>query len=112
MLGVCLLAASTFLLCFTILKFVFAFLFLAPRPTDEGNPLLDALTEKLCSEFEEKPNSRCIIFVKTRAIARALLTYLTEQRKLKKYQLNPKQMTGAAAHRENFGESFAVYFLA
>ena len=73
---------------------------LEPRPSKEDNPLLVELTRKLKEEFRVKPNSRCIIFVKTRAIARALLTYLTENLS----SLSPKQLTGAAARMDSFGK--------
>jgi len=83
--------------------------FLEPRLNAEDNPLLVELTKKLEEEFQSKSHSRCIIFVKTRAIARALLTYLSENNKLKNYKLNPKQLTGAGARGENFGKNFDFY---
>ena len=73
---------------------------------DQNNALLDQLTATLEFEFKNKPNSRCIIFVKTREIVRALLDYLSDQPRLKPLKLNPKQLTGAGARTDNFGELF------
>ncbi|CAK8690224.1 unnamed protein product [Clavelina lepadiformis] len=74
-----------------------------PRLTNNTNPLLERLQRKLAEEFYRLPQSRCIIFVKTRAIAKALLTYLNEQQDLARFHLNAKQLTGAGARSESGG---------
>lgn len=80
------------------------YLLLDPLLVESTNPLLLRLKQKLCDEFNENPTSRCIIFVKTRDIVRGLLSYLSQDQTLEKYKLNPKQLTGAGARRDNFGK--------
>ncbi|XP_076804878.1 ATP-dependent RNA helicase DHX58-like [Clavelina lepadiformis] len=59
------------------------------------NPMLEQLYEILRQQFERQSDSRCIIFVKTRAIASNLLTCLKEQDDLTDLNLFPEQLIGS-----------------
>ena len=52
----------------------------------------------------QKPNFRCIIFVRTRPVANALLSYLAEETRLLTFNLNAKLLTGANAKVEKLGK--------
>ena len=78
-------------------------MFSDPRPTVGTNPLLEQLRIVLFSQYQNKPDSRCIVFVRTREIANALLKYLSEQNELEAFSLNSKLLTGTNAKRENHG---------
>nr|XP_026695030.1 probable ATP-dependent RNA helicase DHX58 isoform X2 [Ciona intestinalis] len=65
----------------------------APKREYHTSPILRKLFEILTAEFVDFPESKCIIFVRTRCIAKALVTCLMEDF----YDLKPKQLTGVGA---------------
>ena len=79
---------------------------LEPRLTINTNPLLEKLQDILAAQYRDKPNSRCIIFVRTRPVANALLSYLAEETRLLTFNLNAKLLTGANAKAEKLGKFF------
>uniref|UniRef100_F6TIF9 RNA helicase n=1 Tax=Ciona intestinalis TaxID=7719 RepID=F6TIF9_CIOIN len=64
-----------------------------PKREYHTSPILRKLFEILTAEFVDFPESKCIIFVRTRCIAKALVTCLMEDF----YDLKPKQLTGVGA---------------
>ncbi|XP_078494414.1 ATP-dependent RNA helicase DHX58-like [Ciona intestinalis] len=69
---------------------------IVPEIMEENNPMIEALYKILKTEFTKQPESKCIIFVRTRPIAKALITCI-EESEVEKLHLNPKQLTGAGA---------------
>jgi len=68
------------------------------------NPMLFQLSKVIIENFVVKPDSRCIVFAKTRTIALGLVEYLKEEKMLNSCQLSPKFLTGAGARGEIGGE--------
>ncbi|CAH1258815.1 DDX58 [Branchiostoma lanceolatum] len=60
-----------------------------------SNPKLDQLKYLILKAYAEKPDSRCLLFCKTRALTIALLTWMQEDPALCK--LNPGRLVGAGA---------------
>lgn len=77
----------------------------APQPTIKKNPLLEALYSVLISQYSRKPESRSIIFVKTREIAKAVLTYINDAPGLSSFNLKSLPMTGTHAKSTQFGKN-------
>ena len=50
-------------------------------------------------EFDKQTEPRCIIFVKTREIAQALLECLKEEQALAMFNINPEYLTGSGTKR-------------
>nr|XP_018668653.1 probable ATP-dependent RNA helicase DHX58 isoform X2 [Ciona intestinalis] len=80
---------------------------IVPEIMEENNPMINALYKILKTEFTKQPESKCIIFVRTRPIAKALITCI-EESEVEKLHLNPKQLTGAGAAVELGGMTKAT----
>ncbi|KAI8514011.1 ATP-dependent RNA helicase ddx58 [Branchiostoma belcheri] len=66
-----------------------------------SNPKLDQLKYMILQAYAEKPDSRCLLFCKTRALTIALLTWMQEDEALRK--LNPGRLVGAGARESTEG---------
>ncbi|KAI8494527.1 ATP-dependent RNA helicase ddx58 [Branchiostoma belcheri] len=66
-----------------------------------SNPKLDQLKYMILQAYAEKPDSRCLLFCKTRALTIALLTWMQEDAALRK--LNPGRLVGAGARESTEG---------
>ncbi|XP_078659837.1 antiviral innate immune response receptor RIG-I-like isoform X1 [Branchiostoma floridae x Branchiostoma belcheri] len=66
-----------------------------------SNPKLDQLKYMILQAYTEKPDSRCLLFCKTRALTIALLTWMQEDEALRK--LNPGRLVGAGASESTGG---------
>ncbi|XP_078588697.1 antiviral innate immune response receptor RIG-I-like [Branchiostoma floridae x Branchiostoma japonicum] len=66
-----------------------------------SNPKLDQLKYMILQAYAEKPDSRCLLFCKTRALTIALLTWMQEDQALRK--LNPGRLVGAGASESTGG---------
>ncbi|XP_078588696.1 antiviral innate immune response receptor RIG-I-like [Branchiostoma floridae x Branchiostoma japonicum] len=66
-----------------------------------SNPKLDELKNMILQAYAEKPDSRCLLFCKTRALTIALLTWMQEDPDLRK--LNPGRLVGAGASESTGG---------
>ncbi|CAH1258806.1 DDX58 [Branchiostoma lanceolatum] len=66
-----------------------------------SNPKLDQLKYLILKAYEEKSDSRCLLFCKTRALTIALLTWMKEDPALCK--LNPGRLVGAGASESTGG---------
>ena len=102
---------KTGLMSFLCMNNVLCF-FSEPQPTIGTNPLLEKLKEVLTQQYQNKPLSRCIIFVRTRPIAKVLINYLGEQSLLSPFSLNAKFLTGTNAKAEHFGEFMKRWYCA
>ncbi|XP_035673076.1 antiviral innate immune response receptor RIG-I-like [Branchiostoma floridae] len=66
-----------------------------------SNPKLDQLKYMILQAYAETPDSRCLLFCKTRALTIALLTWMQEDQALRK--LNPGRLVGAGASESTGG---------
>ncbi|XP_066278582.1 antiviral innate immune response receptor RIG-I-like [Branchiostoma lanceolatum] len=66
-----------------------------------SNPKLDQLKYLILQAYAEKPDSRCLLFCKTRALTIALLTWMKEDPDLRKH--NPGRLVGAGASESTGG---------
>nr|CAB3237940.1 probable ATP-dependent RNA helicase DHX58 [Phallusia mammillata] len=67
------------------------------------SPLLQKLIESIHQNFSSNPNSRCIIFARTRDIATSLVTCLADSQPLMEFNLNPDYLTGSGAKNSQGG---------
>ncbi|XP_061171542.1 antiviral innate immune response receptor RIG-I-like isoform X2 [Saccostrea echinata] len=65
------------------------------------NPKLEALKHMIVEYFKENPDSRVIVFVKTKELVKAIETFMNETDELR--NLNPKQFVGVQANKEKGG---------
>ena len=67
------------------------------------SPLLEELVEILFQQFQEKTDSRCIVFVETRVLAYVLPTYLNQNFQFKEVDAFAMQLTGKNAPKQEYG---------
>ncbi|XP_062610169.1 antiviral innate immune response receptor RIG-I-like, partial [Saccostrea cucullata] len=65
------------------------------------NPKLEALKHMIVDYFKDNPDSRVIVFVKTKELVKAIETFMNETDELR--NLNPKQFVGVQANKEKGG---------
>lgn len=66
-------------------------------------PLLKKLVELLKGHFSTKPDSRCIVSVRTRVLAMLLAQYLNNDPSLQSFKWNATYLTGSGPGREEGG---------
>ena len=76
---------------------------------DVVSPLLERLVEILFQQFQESPDSRCIVFVETRVLAWALPAYLNENCQLQKVDAFAMQLTGKHAPKQDYGKKLILH---
>ena len=72
------------------------------------NPKLNYLRDAVMEYYKENPDSRGIVFVKTREMTAALVNWMKDTAGLR--ELNPQNLVGSNAPSQKAGRLFLLYY--